>query len=333
MTGGRRDGPPIDTCPYPKFDRRHFELFARAWATYLARNEGKPLTEPQMRLMYEGNPAGESLVSVAEADGEWIGAISALPMYVSLAKGARAMIYQLGDLVVDPRHQGRGLGRRLAQDLTAALCRLRTPVFGFPNRRSVGIFRKEKYLEPRVIPTVVYSTHVAGRRRRHGERVSVREISVDDACLVADSVAALPRSRPRIEKSGTYLRWRYARMRDAHDYHFSLVERGSPTPPEIVVWTVFPYRGIRFQVVVDSVVAGEAAPHLRAAAAQAVRHGAWASVCHLERAPGWGRPPLAVRVPARLDPRPAVLIVPPDDGASLRLFDECLFTAGDWLGF
>ncbi len=320
---------------YEKFDSRHYELFMRTWGGFIAKGDAKQISEEQLRLLYDANPAGASLLAIIEENGVWIGAISAIATEVILPDGSIVRAYQIGDFMVDPAQQGRGLGGKLLRGLTRFLVERGDRVYTFPNIRSIGVFLKQGYLELRSIPLTVYPlwTAMAVQTLRAGRRTRIREISAPEARGIADRLMAAPRSRGAIAKNGAYLAWRYEKMRDPADYRFLAVEQPKRGSTTIVVWSPFRYRGIRAQVVVDLIGDPQVPPTLCEAARSGARADACLGVHNVERRPGWSLPPLSIRVPRKYDPRPARLLVPPEDRASAELFALCDFTTGDWMGF
>jgi len=320
---------------YKNFNPKHYDLFIRTWGPYIAKGEAKPISETQLRLQYEANPAGSSALTIMEEDGVWIGTIAAIATSIITSDGTKRIAYQIGDFMVDPKYQGRGLGGKLLCELTGFLQDVAIFVYTFPNARSIGVFLKQAYLELRCIPVVIYPvlpTAILGKLR-WGAKSRVTDLPIEQACKVADDLSARPRAKARIHKSGDYLHWRYGEMRDSSDYSFTLVERPKGAAPSLVVWSLFRYRGIPFQVIVDTLGEGEAGPALCEVASMGMGRGALLGVNNVERGPGWALPPFSVRVPRRFDPRPARLLVRPDDAASKEMFSECLFTTGDWMGF
>lgn len=321
---------------YERFDPRHYDLFMRTWGGFIAKGDARLIREDQLRLLYEANPAGNSLLTTIEENGIWIGAISAIITDLILPDGSHRKAYQIGDFMVDPSQQGRGLGGKLLRDLTRFLAQRGDCVYTFPNIRSIGVFLKQAYLELRSIPLVMYPLWPASLvpGLRFGSKTRAWEVPHEEACRLADQLlTASPRARGAIAKSGAYLQWRYERMRDPDNYRLLVVEKSGSSSPTVVVWSPFRYRGIMCQVVVDVIGNPGNPPPLCAAARHGMRERALIGVHNMERRSGWSLPPLSIRIPRRYDPRPARLLVPPDDRLSAGIFSMCDFTTGDWMGF
>jgi GNAT superfamily N-acetyltransferase len=320
---------------YDAFDARHYDLFMRTWGEYITTGSARSLTEAHFRNLYESNPSGKSVIAVAEQEGDWVGSISAIPTSILCTDGGRKKALQVSDFMVDPLWQGQGLGGKLVQQLTEHLCDFHLPIYTFPNIRSVGVFLKQGYLELRSIPAVVFPllpTGLFSRSAFHPGRRG-RNVSIEEACQTADGLIALPRSNVVIEKSGTYLQWRYGQIRDRRDYCFTLVDPAKDNPPTLVVWCRFLFRKIPVQVILDVLSEEDAIPPFSEVAWAGMKEGAIFGVNNVERAAGTSLPLLAVQVPLRYDPRPARLLVPPNDKLSKTLFAACRFTTGDWMGF
>ncbi len=296
---------------YGKFDPRHYDLFTRTWGGYVAKGTAKPLRLDQLKLLYEANPAGSSVVTTIEENGVWIGAISAIATNILRPDGGTTKGYQIGDFMVDPSYQGRGFGGKLLRELTRSLLGMRVAVYTFPNTRSVGVFLKQSYLELKWIPAVTYPLFLSQVADRMSSKSKVRDIPIDTACRLADELIRSSRPNAIIEKSGAYLRWRYALMRDAGDYTFTFVEPKGDGARSLLVWTLFRYRGIPVQVVVDVLSEGGAGPPLREIGPSGLRKGGWIGINNVEQRPGWKLPPFAVENPdalrstARAASRPA----------------------------
>lgn len=320
---------------YEEYDPKHHDLFMRTWGGYIAKGNAKSITEDQLRLLYSANPAGNSILTIIEEGGVWIGAISAIATDIALPDGSAVTAYQIGDFMVDPKQQGRGLGGKLLRELTRFLVENGLRVYTFPNTRSVGVFLKQSYVEIRSIPMVVYPLlpAAAARGLTLGGKIMVRDVSIDVAGKIADELLASSSMRGIIAKSGDYLAWRYSRMRDSRDYCFSIVERADRDAPSLVVWSPFRYHRVTIQVVVDVISDPRYPPPLCEVAGKGMRRGALLGLNNVESGPGWSLPAFSIRVPRKYDPRPARLLVPPNDPASARLFSDCRFTTGDWMGF
>ena len=236
---------------YKQFDPKHYDLFRRTWAGFIAKGNAKRIRQDQLRLLYEANPAGHSFLTIIEFDGAWIGAVSAIATDIILPDRTITKAYQIGDFMVDPIQQGRGLGGLLLRELTTYLSQVRQPVYTFPNTRSIGVFLKQAYKEIRSIPLFAYPLLPAATARRLGlwPKARVREITIIEAGRVADELLDALDGRGSIAKSGPYLHWRYAQMRDQGDYVFSLVDPPGSGPPSVVVWSPFLYRRILIQAV------------------------------------------------------------------------------------
>lgn len=335
MSSRKSDGCAASSSIYERFDPRHYELYRRTWQRYVADGEAIPITEPQLRALYEANPAGASVVAVAERGSEWIGAISAIAASFALPNGSNVNAYQIGDFMVDPNHQGKGLGGELLAELTRFLGALAAPVYTFPNSRSVGIFLKQSYIELRSLPLVAYPlpSAVIAAKLGSGAGARTRELTIEGACEVADELVSRPRRFGALAKSGDYLRWRYARMRSSDAYCFAAVEQAGGKGRALVASRQFRYRGVPVQVVVDVLDDGDSPLPLGAVASIGLRRGGIAGVSNVEPSRARGLPPLSVRIPRRFDPRPACLLVPPNQPAAAALFSDCRFATGDWMGF
>jgi len=285
--------------------------------------------------MYEANPFGKSFLAVAEIDGKWMGTISGIPCDIVRPDGRTVTAYQIGDFMVDPAVQGRGLGHRLLSNLTEILRDGKAPIFTFPNRNSVGIFLRQGYHQLRSIPSVIFPTMVAALVDRLGFREPIRRrnASVEEACSVADLLHEKPSSMVKLAKNGAYVRWRYSKIRDAGNYCFCVLEDSNTGIKCLVVWCRFVFRRISFQIVVDIIGVEEPRSPLGRVAWPALKEGILIGFNNVERQSLRVRTPLSIRVPISLDPRPARLLVPPDDDASSSLFSKCQFTTGDWIGF
>ena len=320
---------------YDRFQTEHHDLFAQTWANLIERGEAKRLTQAQMRCVYECNPSGKSLVTVAEHDGTWAGVIAAIPTTLICRNGTRERAYQIGDFMVHPDWQGHGLGEALLLQLTEALDRLQAPVYTFPNTRSINIFLRKGYRELRSLRTTVFPllpAAILNRSLFHRDGRG-REISLGSACEIADDLVRAPRARGSIEKSGAYLRWRYGLIRDPQDFVFSLFGAAAGEPRALSVWSRFRYRCVPIQVLVDHVESPEGRIPIGPVAWQGMRRGAWIGACNLEDSEASSAPLLSVRMPTRFDPRPGRLLIRAEDGASAKLFSECRFATGDWMGF
>jgi GNAT superfamily N-acetyltransferase len=310
----------IRCLPYRTVDARHDALAARAWRRLLGSGEAKLATSEQRRRLYEANPSGESVVAVAEEAGEWIGLVAALATDVVDVQGRLHRALQIGDFMVDERRQGRGVGVRLLGALTGALSGLGRPVYTFPNRRSIGVFRKLGYCEVRTIPAVLFARRGLGGGRRR------REVSLGEACALADALGAPGDAGSALRKDGAYLRWRYGEIREPADYRYVLAEAADDAVA-LVVSCRHRFRGVPFAVVTDAWLRPGFRDALRCAAGGAV------GFSHVERDSAWRLPVPFLRVPERADPRPVRLLVPPDAPDSQRLFGACRFSTGDWMGF
>jgi GNAT superfamily N-acetyltransferase len=320
---------------YHRFDIRHYELFQRTWRRFVDQGEAKAISSNQLRLMYEANPAGQSAITVIDDDQRWIGAVSAIPTLVRSADGATATAYQIGDFMVDPDYQGRGIGGKLLGGLTRFLANQGVLVYTFPNSRSIGLFLRQRYLEVRSIPAILYPTLLAAASAGGSKAVRRKavDVSLDDACRAADELLARRSTAGAIAKSESYLRWRYGLMRNQDDYRFSICEDAVSGASTLLVWTVFTFKQMRVQVVTDAVHVEAMPALLRNVAQSGLRAGALFGLAHVETSLRSKLPPLALAILRRLDPRPASLLVPPNDPPSAALVSECRFVTGDWMGF
>ena len=322
----------IETGFYPCFERPHHELFLRTWQMHINSGTGPHITEEQLRCLYERNPAGESVVAAARRSGEWVGSVAAIPTKIHAPEGGFTKAFQIGDFMVDPRFQGRGLGGRLLAALTRFLRSSEIPVYTFPNHRSIPIFLKQLYSELGYIPVCVMPLLPAALASVGPlKRSSVRVLNLEEASALADELTK-PLPRPAaIVKSSEYIQWRWSLIRNVADYRFLRIESSDDAPPVMVVWRRFKYQRVPLQLIADFVSSGSDVIPLGAVAFDGVRKGAWMSVCNIEpemRA----SPPLAIRVPMKQDPRQARLLVPPGDTRSSNLFANSRFVMGDWMG-
>lgn len=320
---------------YERFRTEHHDLFVQTWADLIERGEAKPLTQAQLRSVYEGNPSGESIIAVAEHEGAWAGVIAAIPTTLIEPEGKRAPAYQIGDFMVHPDWRGQALGKALLMKLTGALDQRETHVYTFPNTRSINIFLRNGYRELRSLRTTVYPLLPAAILGRGLFRSDCRatEVSLDRACEVADGLVSGGPGRGSIEKSGAYLRWRYGLIRDRRDFVFSLFDAAAGESPVLCVWSRFRYRGVPVQVLVDYVAGRSGRIPTGSLARQGLSRGAWVGACNLEESEAASAPWLSVRMPVRFDPRPGRLLVRDGDRASAQLVSVCRFTMGDWMGF
>ncbi|MCA9759500.1 MAG: GNAT family N-acetyltransferase [Candidatus Eisenbacteria bacterium] len=319
---------------YSKIDPEHYSLFRATWAPHVDRGQGKMLDPDQLRRFYEENPAGPAVLAVATEGAQWQGAIAGIPTLLDDVDGTVTRAYQIGDFMVHPEAQGKGLGRKLLDALSRELKAMEDPVYTFPNRRSIGLFFRLGYTEVRRLDLLGYSTHLlrslSGRRARH---IETDRLSLSEACEFADTLGKASGSAQRRgrHKDGGFIDWRYARVRTATDYRFLGIRDRERDGGAILVWTPFKYRGVTVQVIVDSVSWSGETSLVGIAAADAVREGVAAGICNLDR--GQRRPVGAVTVPKRLDPRPGRLLVPGEDPVSMSLAQQATFTTGDWMGF
>lgn len=317
---------------YECFQQEHHTLFVRTWYELAAKGEAKALSESQLRSVYDKNPAGISHVAVAEHEGRWAGAIAAIPTKMVLLDGTRETAYQIGDFMVDLDWRGHGLGKALLSSLTGALENLK--VYTFPNKRSIRIFLRNGFEEVRSLRTVVYPLRSASRTKRgRSAGDQVREVSLDEACKIADLLLRKRSARGGIEKSGEYVKWRYSLIRDSDDFTFSSVAGAEGEPVALAVWSLLRHKGVQMQVLVDHIeAAGEEVP-ISALAAEGRRRGAFLGVVNLEEWELSSAPPLSIRMPAMFDPRPGTLLVRAIDRDSAKLLAECSFATADWMGF
>jgi len=322
----------IEADVYRRFDRAHHDLFVRTWQEHIDAGAGKLVTEEQLRCLYERNPAGDAVVAVAREAGAWVGAVAAIPTNIHLPEGGTTRALQIGDFMVDPRFQGRGLGGRLLASLTRFLKTTEAPVYTFPNHRSIPLFFKQQYSElgyipARVMPLVPALVVSACAQRGR----AVRVLSLKEAARLADELTKASARPAEIVKDSAYLEWRWSLIRHVEDYRFLRIESKDGAAPTLIVWSRLKYRHIPLQLIVDFVSSGSDVIPIGKVAADGLRQGALMSVCNIERRMR-ASPPLAVRVPIRNDPRQAHLLVPPGDPRSASLFANSRFVMGDWMG-
>ena len=325
----------LQCAAYPRLDPAHHRLLTKTWQKFVEAGEAKGMSSEQLKGLYEENPAGESVVAWIEHEGVWVGAISAIATVIRRPDGKRLKSFQIGDFMVDPEWQGQGLGRMLLAALTEFLASCAEPVFTFPNARSIGLFLKAGYSELRRIPSLLYPLFLSVPLGAmiYRDRISVRDVALEEGKVVTDELMEFPRRSAMIDKSGAFIEWRYGLVRNIKDYTFSVVEDQSEGAIGLFVWSVHRYKGIGVQVVVDSLWTNRSSMAPDLIAGRGLSKGAVIGVTYEDPLEKQSGPHLAVSVPRRYEPRPARLLVPPGDSSSEALFRSCAFMTGDWMGF
>ena len=103
----------------------------------------KPLREPLWDWAYINNPTGKPIVAIAEEDGRIVGHYAMIPI-PCLQEDVPVTGYLSMTTMVRPDFQGKGLFKLLAQTVYQNR-EVESFVYGFPNSKSVGGFKK--YLE------------------------------------------------------------------------------------------------------------------------------------------------------------------------------------------
>ena len=312
----QRESVEIRSFVYESFDERHVDLFRRAWSAYVERGEIKPLAPGHLRALYAANPSGASVVTVASQGERWLGLVAGLATDVVLPDGRTERAFQIGDFMVDQAVQRQGIGGRLLEGLLAFLRTQGYAVYTFPNRRSVEVFLRQGFEEIRSLQPLLFAPLPGrwARRRLAARGLRARGLTLEQASRLADELANQPRATPEIRKNSRYLRWRYAEMRDSAEFHFLGIETDDGTAAGLVVSTSYRFRGIPFGVVVDVLGGDGFREPLHCGVGLGA--GGWVGFSTVERDSDWPAPPLAIELPARFQPRPVRLLVPPGDERS-----------------
>ena len=298
----------------------------RCWSQHIRTGTGKQVSAEQHRRVYETNPSGKSLITVARLEDRWVGAVSAIPTNLVRNSSVRTSL-QIGDFMVDAEQQGQGIGFRMLEDLTRCLAQSDRRVYTFPNSRSIGLFLKQGYRELKRLPSTLFGL-VPGlpllKRGVHSE-----DLVLADAAAVADKLARAGTLPTSLLKDGAYLRWRYSEIRAPAQYRFTVIRPRSGQGEQLLVSTRYRFKGIPFVVLLDVIPRKR---HERISLTHL--SGGWSlGFGHRERDLADFRPRAGIEASDRFDPRPMRLLVPPQDDGSAELFSECYFTTADSMGF
>jgi N-acetylglutamate synthase-like GNAT family acetyltransferase len=85
-----------------------------------------------------------AILLVAEQDGEVLGYALAFQMLTLYANGP---IVELQELMIDPNHQARGVGRELVEDLLARARAMGCAEATVPTRRAPGFYEKLGFIQ------------------------------------------------------------------------------------------------------------------------------------------------------------------------------------------
>ncbi len=235
---------------YENFRPEHFELFQRTWSDFVRSGEVQPLAADQLKRCYEENPSGVSILAVARADSRWVGAVSAIPTKLRASGGALHTAYQIGDFMVDPDWQRKGVGTRMLAALTEALLGQSKLVYTFPNPRSIGVFFRHHYEELRHVAGRIMVPLVESCRACSSE--SCEQVSLTQAMEIADTLTQQEQHLLTILKNGDYFQWRYGKMRDSNRYDYWACQSDDGGCDGLLVSMVHRFRGMRFSVLLDA---------------------------------------------------------------------------------
>lgn len=321
----------FSTFDYQEFDPEHAALYQRTWKQYIESGQGKALTAHQINAFYHQNPEGKALLSVASLKGRWVGSIAAVPTRCGKINSDTELFFQIGDFMVDPVVQGQGVGSRILKELTAVLKDRNCLTYTFPNTRSVGLFLKQGYRRVREIPTRIFLPQLEAIIQRSESNLTA--ISLSDAVGACDELALVQKRHNVIIKDGEYIRWRYSEIRDAKDYQFFLLRSNDNQLLGLIVCTVYRFSGLRFLVALDLIVKEDSS--LRSVFSKNISSGSpfQLGFSTIDRAFPKARLRAAFPVPARLNPRPVVLLTLPECAPSFELASSCRYVTADWLGF
>jgi GNAT superfamily N-acetyltransferase len=263
-----------------------------------------------------GNPAGRSTVAMATVGDRPAGCCVGMANRFRTTAGRVLTAHHIGFFFVSADVQGKGVGRRMLEQLTAHLTRIPDSfIYSFPNARSIPVFRKLGYASVTRLPTTIVPKHVVPR----GARTQSPGAGLPTWTYDYQGVGFL--------RDREVFQWRYN-----VPGRYSLLEIKGAQRSCLAVLTVHRFAGVQFTVLVD-IFSARIAEDVPAVLQEVrgVREGG--RLCYVTTNLLQGLLPLRASVPGALNPRPVELLLWPNALITRDDLASVPYLTGDWLGF
>lgn len=301
------------------------------------------------------SPGGVTRIATAHLNDRCVGSLAAMPVRFRTASGGIVIGYRIDYWVVDPAHQGKGIGRRLLEELTESLASEESAfVYSLPGQRSFDAFKSLGYVPVTSVPTFLYATGYPLRRIRK-DRISAPILDRENGAWEAEfmnleQVRDLFRDRRGKEedleigfvRDPAFFSWRYLEPDPLRNYRYVVCRREKKEGFLVAVLAQHRLRGLGFTILVDWYsnppsqgfpVAIQAA-RLEARRAKNFLVYTTTNAARLSRNPPVRGAPFGFSVPSRFNPRIVELVLYSKSRAIKKEdLAKSLVTTGDWMGF
>lgn len=333
----------------------YLELQRRAYSRAPAHSRPRDSAAFLKHVQGAANPAGITRIAAAHSNDECIGSLAAMPVRFRTASGGNATGYRIDYWVVDPAHQGKGIGRRLLAELTESLAPVETAfVYSLPGQRSFDAFKNMGYVPVTSVPTFLYATGYP-LLRIPKNRISVPIPDQETGAWEAEFMD-LERVRELFQdrldrkedleigfvRDQAYFTWRYLEPDPLRNYLYVVCRREKGEGFLVVVLARHCLRGLSFTILVDwySNPPCQGFPVAIKAARLGARQGrdllvyTTTNAARLSRTPTVRSAPFGFSVPSRFNPRIVELVLYSESRAIKKEdLAKSLVTTGDWMGF